>query len=206
MTKTELAQDIDYVRALAEEGRTAPPIGGRFMVLWGVLFPAMLVTHWAIVTEGLAISPGMLLWLWLGMGLAGGAVSVLLGSASDKLPGASAANNRVTSAVWSAMPLGLLAVFVGGFACIEVFDGPLLLWNVMPAVALVLYGVAYLTTSFFLKSGIGIFSGVVSLMTGAGVLALCQQPEAYLVAAAGVVIGTLIPGAVLWAREPKLVV
>lgn len=206
MSPRQIAEDLDYVRTLAEAGRTAPPVGGRFMVLWGLLVPIMMATHWAIVTDRLAIPPQALLWMWMGMGVLGGIASGILGRAVENAPGASAANNRMSSAVWGAMPLALMAAFAGIFTAIQFLDAPLLLWNVIPGLALALYGAAYLSVSFFQKSGLGIFSGVASLVTAGLCFALIQRPDIYLIAAVGVVVSTLIPGVIAWVREPKLTV
>lgn len=206
MSPRQIAEDLDYVRTLAEAGRAAPPVGGRFMVLWGLLVPAVMATHWAIVTGRLDIPPQALLWMWIGMGVGGGLVSGLIGRAVDKAPGASAANNRMSSAVWGAMPLALTASFVGIFSAIQFLDAPLLLWNIIPGIALTLYGASYLAVSFFQKSGLGVFSGVASLITAAACFALLERADIYLIAAVGIVVSTLIPGLIAWAREPKLTV
>lgn len=206
MSPREIAEDLDYVRTLAEAGRTAPPVGGRFMVLWGTLVPAVMITHWAIVTDRLDVPPQMLLWMWLGMGVVGGGLSALIGRAVDKAPGASATNNRVSSAVWGAMPLALTAAFAGIFAGVSIFEASLTLWNALPAIALTLYGASYLSVSFFQRSALGIFSGVTSLLAASIGFALIERADAYLVAAVGVIVSTLIPGLITWAREPRLIV
>ena len=36
-SKEELVSELAYVRTLAEEGRDAPLIGGRYYVIWGGL-------------------------------------------------------------------------------------------------------------------------------------------------------------------------
>lgn len=203
MSPRQIAEDLEYVRTLAEAGRAAPPVGGRFMVLWGLLVPATMATHWAIVTDRLDIPPQALLWIWMGMGVGGGILSGLLRRVVDKAPGASATNNRMSSAVWGAMPVGLMTAFTGIFAGQAFFDAPILMWNVIPGLALALYGAAYLSESFFQKSGLGIFSGVASLMASAACFALIQSADIYLIAAVGVVISTLVPGVIAWVREPK---
>jgi hypothetical protein len=205
MSPQNLREDLAFVRTLAEEGASAPLLGGRFMVFWGVLVSATLLTHWAIVTDRLAAPTAWLFWIWLGMSIGGGLVSLLLGASISRAPGASAANNRVASAIWSAMGLSLLALFVGVFAAINQ-GAPLLLWNIFPGAALVLYGMAYLGGAFFHREGLLIFSGVAALTAGAAALALIQSADAYLAAAAGVVASTLIPGVAYVIREPKLTV
>lgn len=49
MTKDELAQDLAYVRTLAEEGRHAPLIGGPFLVLSGLLLSVAYTLQWMLL-------------------------------------------------------------------------------------------------------------------------------------------------------------
>jgi hypothetical protein len=206
MSRHDIQQDIDYVRTLAEEGRQAPMVGGRIMVFWGTLASLTLIAHWAIVQGLVPVPLSALLWIWVGMSVVGGLATLALGASLNRAPGASAANNRAASAIWSAMGVAMLAVFLGVLTAVMGLGAPLVVWNVLPGAALALYGMAYLSAAFLHRDGLQIFAGVAALMAAAGTLALLQSRDAYLVAALGVTVSTLLPGLIYLAREPKLTV
>jgi len=204
MERTKLVEDLEFVRTMAEEGRAAPLVGGRLLALWGFLFTLTLLVHWAVVTNTLNIGAEYLIWLWLGMSAFGGLATALIDRQLREAPGISAANNRAAGAVWGALPFGLFALFAGAFAGIAWFDAPLVIWNVLPATALALYGVAHLSTGFFHRDWLSLAAGAAALISAAACLALVQHSAAYLAAAAGATFSALIPGLIQWANEPKL--
>lgn len=203
MSSQDLREDLEFVRTLAEEGRAAPLLGGRFMTFWGALAGATLLAHWAIVTNLVVVEKSMLLWMWLAMSVGGGLVTIFLVASIKTAPGASAANNRASSAIWGALGLGIGAVFLGVFSAVQMFGAPLVLWNMLPGTVMVLYGMAYLATAFFQREGLHLFAGVTALIAGVGALAMLQSPNALLIAAGGVFLSTFLPGLVYLSREPK---
>ncbi len=50
-------EDIAYMRALAEEGRRAPLLGGSVLVAGGLIGGAAAAAHWAIAAGVIDVSP-----------------------------------------------------------------------------------------------------------------------------------------------------
>lgn len=206
MTRDTLMEDLEFVRSMAEAGQEAPLVGGRFLAMWGGLTAAALIGQWAYIS-GHWTPPVLGPWfVWTVFGVLGGVGMLLLMRAVATAPGASAANNRVAGAVWMSTGAGLCAVFLGLLVGQIALGLPVWIWNVMPAAALMLYGVAHLTTAAFMRSGAGRIAGVLALVFGAGVLALVNSVDAMLVAAIGLIASAFIPGLIQIAREPKTTV
>lgn len=205
MSKSEVEHDLDYVRALAEEGRSAPLVGGRYLVVWGVVYAIVLVAHWLIVTERVGLSTAWLWALWLGAGVLGAPINALLWRGVRNKPGISAASNRVQSAAWLGTIAALWVAAVGIATAVLALGAPVDLFNVMPASALLLYGVAHWTTSV-LAHGAGRLAAVMAWLSAAVCFALVMRPETYLAAAAGVTLSSVLPGLIQLRQEPSTLV
>ena len=90
MTRDELVEDLSYVRALAEEGRHAPLLGGSFLLLWGPLNTVAYFAHWSILMGYLPSGGGLsFVMLWTAYGVIGGVASSVLGRRVREKPGKS---------------------------------------------------------------------------------------------------------------------
>jgi len=58
MTRDQAAEDLAYVRTVAEEGQQAPLIGGVYLVLFGVLLSVGYVLHWSLLSGVLQFGVG----------------------------------------------------------------------------------------------------------------------------------------------------
>lgn len=205
VTRQELIEDLSFVRAMAEEGRAAPLIGGRFMIFWGVWFSVVLLIHWSIVTKTLPVGMDMLWVLWVGQGIIGGLLQIPLINSAKAAPGASSVNNRVAKAVWGGVMPGMLACWIGVAIATLQFGAPYILWNTLPAIALMLYGVAHYATSQ-ISGGQGRIAAAVAFLSALACFATVPMVETYLVSAAGVFASCVIPGVVQMLREPRATV
>lgn len=203
MSRSDLLQDLDYVRTLAEEGRTAPLIGGAHLVALGGLTALAYVGHWAIGAFGAPTFSYPALWVGYGvaMAIAGG----ILEKRADAKPGASAIGNRADRAVWTASTIALIAWVVGCVLNAQLRGDMALVDWIAPG-AFMAYGMALMTTSLIAKDAVLRVAGVLAMLIGAGLIVLVGQPVLYLAAAAGVVICTVAPGVIQMAREPKTMV
>ena len=43
-------EDLAYLRSVTEQARSAPLLGGRFLVMWGILLSGAYACHWAIMS------------------------------------------------------------------------------------------------------------------------------------------------------------
>ncbi|PHS27355.1 MAG: hypothetical protein COA85_05315 [Robiginitomaculum sp.] len=198
----ENANDIEYLRALAEEGRHAPLLGGRFAVMWGALVAAALVTQWLVLTGQAPFGPGALIFVWSGVGILGWLGSAVLGRSLKSKPGVGSIGNRAESAVWSAGGFAIFVYVLAVIAAVYIGKTDYQIFNTIMMVAFSIYGICYFTTgglsgnrSMYL---IGALCFVAAIVNGA----LINQPIAYLVDAGFVVLVTVIPGALQMRAEP----
>lgn len=204
MTRDQMAADLAYVRELAESGRSAPPLGGRFALLWGGGAVIALVAHWAVITGRTPMAPELVGLIWLAYGVIGSLASVLLGMSLRGKPGVSAVNNRVAGAVWRAITI-LIFVYAGMLAVtVSIRPGvPLILFDTIIPLAFGLYAVADLARSAVAPDPFCRLRSGLSFAAVGGAVLLLGRPELYLLAAAFVLLAQVAPGVMAMAREPK---
>jgi hypothetical protein len=206
MTKQEMAgtaeNDLDYLRALAEEGQHAPLLGGRFALLWGILLSLTLTTHWLALTHRIPLGIENIGLAWFTMGITGGVISAFLGNRLRLKPGAGSVGNRVSQHAWTMSGWAIftyaISIVIGrvfGEATNADFD------SIMP-MAFCIYAIAYFTTGKLSGNKNMTFIAAIALIGAAITGALIHQSEAYLVATLFVVLTSVIPGIIMMRREP----
>lgn len=113
MTKPSLADDVDYLRELAESGATGAPSGGKYFLLWSVVVATGLFLTYGSATQGLPIAHDQMNYVWAAVLAAGWIASFLMGSTDSARPESARFANRLTSAMWVAAGIGLTAIFAG---------------------------------------------------------------------------------------------
>src|SRR5437016_3836633 len=95
-----LKDDIAFMRALAQEGQTAQPLGGAILALAGAIFGAGAIVQWAVLSGLLRLSGLATMGVWMGL-LAAFLIAlfVIKGRMAGK-PGAFGPANKATGAVW----------------------------------------------------------------------------------------------------------
>ena len=206
MAQSPLADDIEFVRQMAEEGASDPNIGGRFAVLWGVVIAIALLLHWSAFQSWSPIKQQHLLFTWLGLVGIGAVGMFFLGSGLANKPGSSAPGNRAGDAIWSVLGPGFGVLFAGiAVAVYARGQSPMLFNMIMPAAFLAYAGAAGVSAALFRRKSQWIIA-ILCLAACFGTAALANTAEAYLVAAAGVIITQVIPGVLDLRSEPKAVV
>ena len=205
MTKTEMLENIDFVKTLAEEGRNAPLLGGWIGLWWGFLLIATLFVHYlALIGKGpLAIE--MIGLAWVSFGIIGGIGSVVLGRRLQKQPGASSMINRVATALWTGNTIllftyGISAGFSAGLGHIsfEIMD------TMMP-LAFGLYGLTAFVLTRIGGARWQLIPALISLAFVPFSLFLLGKPELYLLAIVVVLCTIIIPDIIHIRNEPKAV-
>jgi hypothetical protein len=201
-----LADDLDYLRTLAEDGQQAPLLGGRFAVMWGVLVALALATQWLALTGQAPFRPEALIFVWSGMGVLGWLGSAILGRSLRGKPGTGSIGNRAEGAVWPAGGFAIFIYVLAVIAAVYIGKADYKIFNTIMMVAFSIYGICYFTTGGL--SGkrsmyiIGAFCFVAAIINGA----LINQPIVYLVDAGFVVLVTVIPGALQMRAEPSQII
>ncbi|MDZ4776748.1 MAG: hypothetical protein SGJ23_08185 [Alphaproteobacteria bacterium] len=206
MSPREIAEDLNYVRTLAEEGRHAPLLGGSFLMFWGVLNAVAWAVQWGLVNQYLVTDPS---WhfgaLWAGYGVIAGVGSVLLGNRIKEKPGTSSLGNRMERAAWAGAGIGTGAVVIGAIGHMA-FSGDRTAPDVIVPAAFALYGGALMVTSIVTQEKwLGGFA-LVSFGLSAALGVFLSESWFYLAGAAGSIVTLLVPGIALLRKEPSTTV
>ncbi len=202
-TAMKAGADLAYMRALAEQGREAPLLGGRFHVWWGVWTAIAWLAHGATVA-GIAPWPAQWLWLvWVGYGVIGGGVSSFLSRGVRHKPGTGAVGNVVERLVWPAAMGGAAAFIVGVLAAVAFVDAPRILTDLIVPVVFLGYGVALMMTGLLSGQAWLRAPALVHYAAAATTPFLVGQPILYLVAAIVVSVVGIAVGVALLSREPR---
>jgi hypothetical protein len=200
-----IRDDIAFMKAMAEEGRRAPLLGGAILASAGAIFGAASVAHWAIVSGRLNVPPIGISVAW---GLAMVAFLVALGVVSARVkrqPGASTPANRAFGVAWSAAGVATFAIGLSIIVAIwRLKTGVVGL--LFPSMILALYGLGWKVSAamsgqkWLHAVAIGAFAGAPALAWFAG------RPEQYLAYAAALFLLMCVPGMLLMRKEPSDIV
>lgn len=195
--------DLEYLRSIAESGRQAPLLGGRFFVWWGMLTAITLLIHWAVITGALPLPGSMIGAVWLAFAVVGITGTAVLARSMRGKPGTGATGNRAERAVWSAMTAAIFAYAIGVAIAAGLGRASAILFDTIPLVAFCGYGISFAVTAAMGGPGwmkpLAWFSW---LMAAAG-LSFTGTPELYLYASGVVLVLTLVPGFIILRQEPK---
>lgn len=204
--KTTANADLAYLREMAEAGARAPLLGGRFMAWWGGLTGIVAFTHWLIITGALDLGPQALWPLWLGYMILGSAGSAVLGWSLRNKPGSGSMSNRVQRTMWPVLGGGIGLYFSGLVAGMAAGLVPVELVNTMMPIAFLAYGAGWMIDALLSREKLLLVPALVSLLACFACTVFVMTPWVYLIASAGMLLGTFIPGFFLMAREPREVI
>lgn len=196
------AEDIAYVRRLAESGARAPLIGGRFMVWWGLLLTlAWTAQHLAMhgaIGDGGAIF-GIIWGTFSILGLAG---QFTLARTMAPHAGEGSAGNRASRIVWAAGACAITSMFLG---LAVLTRGPLgeAAFDWIVPVAFSVYACALIVTGALARDRTALVAGAGAVVMVGLYTAFILDPSRYLVAAGGAAATVLLPGLLLMRREPR---
>ncbi|MGP1275155.1 MAG: hypothetical protein ACQRW7_07035 [Caulobacterales bacterium] len=204
--KTAANADLAYLREMAEAGARAPLLGGRFMAWWGGLTGTVAFTHWLIITGALDLGPQALWPLWLGYMVLGSAGSAVLGWSLRNKPGSGSMANRVQRTVWPVIG-GMIGLYFAGLV-VGMATGmvPGSLINTMMPIAFMAYGAGWMIDALLSRERLLLVPALVSLLACFACTVFVMTSWVYLIASAGMLLGTFIPGFFLMAREPREVI
>ena len=197
--------DLSRLRAIAEEGRRAPLLGGWHLILWGSAIAAALLINWAVI-ERLLPWPGWALAIsWFGITLAAWAGSATIGRRHAALPGADSVGNRVERTAWTIagafLSLLALAIFARGMLSGDRSD--FLLFEMMPPVTFGAYAVALQVSAVAAGTRSATPYTVIALAFAALTTFLVGERMQYLAAAAGILLVSIPAGLGHLAAERK---
>lgn len=200
-----LKDDIAFMRALAQEGQAAPPLGGAILALAGAVFAAASVAQWAVLSKVLAVSNVWLAAVWFGaLAIFFAGLLIARGRLRTK-PGAYSPANKASGAVWQGIGMAIFFSFFAMSAATWRTHSPWLI-NFTPSLILLFYGVGW--TLGRAMSGMKWMQWCAwgSFLAAVGVAFLIDSPLQYLAYAACLLLLATLPGLVLLRREPSDIV
>ncbi|HEX8568815.1 MAG TPA: hypothetical protein VF699_02685 [Caulobacteraceae bacterium] len=200
-----IRDDLAYMRALADEGRRTPLLGGSILIAAGLIYGAAALAHWAVITDVLAVGLAGLNVIW-GVAVAAffAALFVLKARLGGK-PGAAAMNNKVSAAAWGGMGGASFAIALSLFAAVYK-TGDWIFMGLFPPVIFALYGAAWIVGSALSDAPWMRWVAVASFGAAVASGLLIGTAEQYLVYAAAFFLLSVVPGIALTRQEPAEVV
>ena len=198
----KIADDLAYLKTLAEEGRAAPVLAGPYMALGGGVFGITSVVAYAIQTRILPLPAPALGGIWLASGLVFALALPLLNRRTLTRPGGASNLNETIGTVWTQAGITIsvlfVALIVAGYRTADwgVF-------NVFPSIILALYGLCWMAaahigrTGWLRRVGVGSFIASVAMATVAG------GPLLWLAYAIALFALALAPGLLLMRQEGR---
>lgn len=196
-----IRDDIAFMKAMAEEGRRAPLLGGAILANAGAIFAGASVAHWAIASGRLDVPPVGYAAAW---GFAMVAFLVALAVLTARLkrrPGAATPANKAFGVAWSAAGFAIFAIGVSMVLASWRLQTEVV-GLLFPSAILALYGLGWSVSAsmsgqkWLHAVAIGAFAGAPMVAWFAG------RPEQYLAYAAALFLLMSVPGMLLMRKEP----
>jgi hypothetical protein len=204
MTTTQL-DDLAALRAIAEEGRRRPLLGGPHMILWGATILLATLFHWGVFTRLLPLPAISVAFGWFGLT----ALAAVVGRVAlqPRLHAGAGPENRLERAVWTfgGSFIGLLAIalFIAAWTHHATTGDPsrFLFMAVLPPVAFGVYAIALNVSAE--ASGIAALRpyALAGLAIAAATAALAGSLWQFPVTALGALVVAILPGRLLVALE-----
>lgn len=189
------AADIAWMRRLAEEGAQAPMQGAPILMAAGLTFSAGSLAFWAEL-NGMFSVPGIFGVSWLASTALFLAILVFNLTGSRRRTGVMTAANRAIGTVWSAVGMGIFALFMAlliNDVRSDAADGFNSFW-LAPSVIMVFYGLGWAVTSAMLKSRPLWWLAVASFVAAPLLALLAGRADQYLAYAAALFLLMALPG------------
>jgi hypothetical protein len=200
-----LRDDIAFMRALAEEGRSPPVLGGVTLLAAGTTFALASLAQWAVQTGIIAASPLAYSMIWAASLVVFVCILMALKPRLNAMPGARAPSNRAVSMAWSGVGWGIFAMFVS-MAVICWRDHSTMVLMLAPSIVLTLYGVGW-SVAAAVSQRRWIWWTAAGSFVGAVIMAYASdRPVVYLLYAVALVLLAAVPGLFLMRQEPSLTV
>ena len=188
MTTTPLADDIAFVRQIAEEGQATPSLSGRFALMWGILVGLALTVQWLMLRGQFFLSIDYIGAVWLAVGIVGGVSSGFLGWSLRNKPGQSSAGNQAEQAAWPISGLGLFVYAIAIAVAVVGRGQPVILFDTIMPIAFLTFAINQaMAARLFRRKLLNVLSWLsigFSIITAS----LVGTVDVYLVAAIGVVV------------------
>lgn len=197
--------DIAYMKALAQEGRQAPLLGGSILIAAGLVFGLASIVAYGIDSGILNVPPVAYAVLWGGAMLVFFVILAWQIRRTDRKPGALSAANRAAGAGWMGVGLGIFVMSLS-MAVISWKVQTEIPFLIFPSLIFALYGAGWAVSATMsdqkwqwkLAIACWIAAPLIAFLTG--------SPLMWLGYAAGLFLFALLPGVLLVRQEPSEVI
>jgi hypothetical protein len=200
--QTKIADDLAYLKTLAEEGRAAPILAGPYIALAGGVFGITSLVHCAIQTRILPLPAPALGGIWLASGLVFALCLPLLDRRTRTRPGGASSLNETIGTVWTQAGIAIavlsVALIVAGY---RTADWGVL--NLFPSIILALYGLCWMAAAHIGRTGWLRRVGVGSFIASIAMAAVAGGPLLWLAYAIALFALALAPGLLLMRQEGR---
>ena len=197
--------DIAFMKAMAQEGRRAPPLGGAILMASGLIWALTSLAAWGVMTRVLALPMYWASLVWLvGMAAFFIALALLIRRHQGK-PGHGAVNNRVMRVVWSAGGWSIF-VFILALAAASWTLHTVVFTVLIAPFVLTAYGVGWIVAGCFNDGRWMKWVGVASFLTAILLGFLAGSNAELLVYTAALLLLMALPGYLLLRQEPSTTV
>jgi hypothetical protein len=197
-----IRDDLSYMKALAEEGRRTPLLGGGVLVAAGLIYGLAALAHWAIVAGVVEAHRAVLAVVWALALLAFFGTLIALKRRMVGMPGAFAANNKAYGVAWSGLGGGMFGIGMALILASVRMDNTIFM-GLFPPVILSLYGGAWLITAGLSDRSWPRFVGFGAIAAALLTAWMIGQVEQWLVYAAGLILFAAVPGYVMMREAPS---
>lgn len=208
--RSDLASDLAYVRALAEEGRDAPLVGGVYYLLWGGLMGGAALVAFLGLAGVVSLGRGGAFVPWAAAAAIGWIASMLLSRRRAKMPGTFTLGNRTAAATWLAVGMFITVFWAALLFAHDDFTAlgvpRYFLFYLMFPVAFGVYGVAFYATAVAARADWLKIFAVLSWGFSIAALFLAGSVYQFLAGALGSLVCAALPGLLLMRGEPQEIV
>ncbi|MGO4410200.1 MULTISPECIES: hypothetical protein [unclassified Brevundimonas] len=197
--------DIAYMKALAQEGRQAPLLGGSILISAGLIFGLASIFAYGIDSGIIAVAPVAYAILWGGAMLAFFAVLMWQIRRSCYKPGAKSAANRAASAGWMGVGLGVFVMSLS-MAVIGWKTHSAIPSLIFPSLIFALYGSGWAVSATMSDQKWQWKLAIACWIAAPLIAFLSGSPLMWLAYAAGLFLFALLPGVLLVRQEPSEVI
>lgn len=197
-----IRDDLAFLRALAEEGRRTPLLGGSLLAAAGGCYGLASLVQWLILARIVGVPPVSVFGVWLVAMAVHLTIQTVLIRRLTKRPGMTSSTNRASRDAWTAVGIGcfvlILAIAVASW---KARTG--LLIGFAPSIVLVLYGSAWWVAASVSRIAWIRVVALASFATAVALGFLIGSTLVWLAYAAALIFLAALPGLVLTRQEPS---
>ena len=198
-----IRDDLAFLRALAEDGRRTPLLGGSLLAAAGGCYGLASFAQWLILARIVPVPPVTVFAIWTLAVMVHLALQAMLIRRLSAKPGIGSETNRASRDVWTAVGVGCFVLMAAlAVASWKARTGVLI--SFAPAIILVLYGAAWWVAASVSRlawiRAVAVASFAASILMGV----MIGSTHVWLAYAAALFLLAVVPGLALMRQEPAV--